>query len=544
MSEPDLTAADLDQLAAAGIPPEEARRQLRLLGGPPRFARAVRPCRLGDGIVALGDREQPALTERFDRAAAAGRVVKFVPASGAATRMFRGLLALSAPSGGGGRLATAELAARAEAGDAAAREALRFFERFGDFPFYDDLAAAMGDHGLDLEMCRRRGALGPILDHLLTPAGGRGLDLAAAPKGLIPFHRYPGGERRTAFEEHLVEAAAYARDAAGVCRAHFTVQPEHVSAFGDHLARVGPGFELRYAARFEVGFSTQSHSTDTLAVDLEGRPFRQGDGTLLLRPGGHGALIGNLGALAAACDGGPDLAVVKNVDNVVPDPGKPLVTRWQKLLGGKLLAVQERIFTALDRLEGAEGAASEEALAAALDEAARLLADDLSRPLPPAIAAAPPAERRAVLIERLDRPLRVCGVVRNQGEPGGGPFWAVGRDGEISLQIVESSQIDPDSPAQQAVLAASTHFNPVDLVCGLADRLGRPYRLDDFVDPATVFIAEKDHDGRPLRALERPGLWNGAMAGWNTVFVEIPDATFAPVKTVLDLLRPEHQKVD
>ena len=476
-----------------------------------------------------------------------------MPASGAASRMFPLLVAHLGRSadgdGGGERDVTREaLEARAGRGERDAEQALRFFDRLDDFPFTPDLDAAMAAGGGDLDACRRRGDYGPILDFLLTPADGHGLDLAAAPKALIPFHRY-GDESRTAFDEHLVEAAAYARDGDGVCRAHFTVQAEHEVFFQQRLATVGPGFEARYGVRFEVGFSHQSRATDTLAVDLDGRPFRAADGTLLLRPGGHGALIGNLGRLGSLGPPGARIVLVKNVDNVVPDAGKPLVTTWKRLLGGKLLALQERIFAALERLEAAApvSGGTADAGAAGLDEALAeaeaLLAGELSRPLPARLAAAPPEERRAALAGYLDRPLRVCGVVRNQGEPGGGPFWVEGRDGEVSLQIVEISQLDPDSREQQEILAASTHFNPVDLACGLTDRHGRPYDLDATVDPSAVFIARKSHDGQRLWALERPGLWNGAMAGWNTVFVEVPDATFAPVKVVLDLLRPAHQVV-
>jgi hypothetical protein len=497
---------------------------------------------VGDGVVRLAEAARPGLEARFERAAAEGRVARFVPASGAASRMFAPLVALTA---GGDPPERDELERRAAAGDPNAEAGLTFLDRLPELPFADHLAAALAASGLDLEDCRRRGELGPLLAHLLGPEGDGGLDLDARPKGLIPFHRYPGRdagaapEHRTAFDEHLVEAAGYARDDSGTCRNHFTVQPDHQPLFRRRLERAGPVFEKRLAARFAVGYSHQSPATDTLAIDPEGRPFRLDDGRLLLRPGGHGALIENLAHLPSRA-AGADLGVIKNIDNVVPDRDKPRVARWKKRLGGTLLALQERSFAHLERLERAEGSGLEEAIA----EAARFLATELSRPLPPDFAERPAAERRALLAERLDRPLRVCGVVVNQGEPGGGPFWVEDRNGELSLQIVETSEIDRNDPGQRAVLAAATHFNPVDLVCALADRRGHPYRLAGFVDPSKVFIARKSHDGRPLLALERPGLWNGAMAGWNTVFVEVPAATFAPVKTVFDLLRPAHQADD
>jgi len=375
-----------------------------------------------------------------------------------------------------------------------------------------------------------------VLRYLLTDDGGKGLGYAELPKGLLAFHRYPEGPR-TPFEEHLVEAADVTQSEDGLCLLHFTVSPDHQDAFERLLDRARPVFEERLACRFEVTFSTQRTSTDTLAVDPGDLPFRQDDGSLLFRPGGHGALIDNLKELGRE---GWDVILLKNIDNVVPDGRKPLVHLWKRLLGGCLLSVRERVFGHLDRLEALDGLRGKKA-EAAVREAEAFLESELCRPLPEGFAATALQARKSFLMDALDRPLRVCGVVRNQGEPGGGPFWVESPSGAVSLQIVEASQIDPRDPEQQAILESSTHFNPVDIACGLRDRHGRAYDLHRYIDPATVFISHKSHEGRPLKALERPGLWNGAMAGWNTVFVEVPDATFAPVKTVLDLLRPEHQ---
>ena len=490
-----FTAADLRQMAALSIDPQEAARQIALFRDPPPHTRVLRPCRPGDGIRSLPPSEQADLLARFDAAAHEGRIGKLVPASGAATRMFQDLLAfLAAPA------------------DSEPSPAVRtFFDNLDRFAFRDDLGDVV-----------RQGDRRAVLAYLLEDTG---LGYAELPKGLLPFHRYPEGAR-TPFEEHLVEAAAVARGEDGLCRVHFTVSPEHQRRFDQLLERQRPAYEERFGCRFEVSFSTQSHATDTLAVDLQNRPFRLADGSLLFRPGGHGALLDNLNALGRE---GWDVVFLKNIDNVVPDACKPVVHLWKRLLGGCLVSLQDRIFGLLDRLEKGEGI---------LEEAAELLERDLSRPLPERIAGE--TERR-FLIDALDRPLRACGVVRNQGEPGGGPFWVISPSGEVSLQIVEISQVDSRDPAQREILASSAYFNPVDIACGLRDRHGRPYDLHRYVDPSTVFIAEKSHEGRPLKALERPGLWNGAMASWNTVFVEVPDATFAPVKTVLDLLRPEHQ---
>lgn len=520
-----FTAADSEQMSSLGISPEEAERQLALFRDPPAPVRLDRPATVGDGIVRLSDDEAGRLEERAAVAAEAGEMAKFVPASGAASRMFRRLEAAQRRESRDRR----SLVRAAEEGDEPAEAALRFLERLDDFAFGDDLAAALERAGRDLRELRRRGEVGTILDHLLGEAEGHGLGYAPAPKGLIPFHRYPDGSRRTAFEEHLVEAADHVRDARDVCRLHFTVAPEHREGFERLLAEARERLAERLGARFEVEFSHQSHATDTLAVDPEDRPFRLADGRLLFRPGGHGALIGNLGSVAAP------VVFVKNVDNVVPEGDQGPVVRWKNRLGGKLLELRDGVFEHLGRLE--EGSADEGAVEAAAELAAR----ELGRGLPARLSGAPAEERRRALIDLLDRPLRVCGVVENVGEPGGGPFWVEGPEGELSLQIVEASQVDPDDPAQQDVLGSATHFNPVDLVCSLADRHGRRYDLERFVDPSTVFIAGKSHEGRKLKALERPGLWNGAMAGWNTVFVEMPLATFAPVKTVFDLLRPAHQ---
>jgi hypothetical protein len=508
---------DLRQMSELGLHPKEAARHVELFRDPPPHTRVLRPCRPGDGIRALALADHAELLGHFDAAARRGRVAKLVPASGAATRMFKDLLSfLASPAG-------AEPPA----------PVLTFLRNLPGFPFYEALALALEADGVSLEAALREGDWRPVLAALLEPPG---LGYAECPKGLLPFHRYPEGAR-TPFEEHLVEAAAITRDDDGLCLLHFTVSAEHQEGFERLLDRVRPQLEERFDCRFEVSFSVQRHATDTLAVDPENRPFRLADGSLLFRPGGHGALLDNLDELGRD---GWDIVLLKNIDNVVPDDRKPVVHLWRRLLGGCLLAVREQAFSHLDRLEALDGVKGERA-ERVLSEAAAFLEGELCRPLPAGFAQAGIRERQRFLMDALDRPLRVCGVVRNQGEPGGGPFWVESPTGGISPQIVETSQIDPADSGQLAVLRSSTHFNPVDISCGLRDRLGRPYDLHRFVDPATVFIAEKSHEGRPLKALERPGLWNGAMAGWNTVFVEVPDATFAPVKTVLDLLRPEHQ---
>ncbi len=494
-----FTDDDRRQMAALGIPPEEVARQVEIFRRPPAPIRLLRPCRLGDGIRALTEAEKPRLRELAREAAAEGRTSRFVPASGAASRMFKDLLAFLN-----------------EGTDGPAIEA--FFAGLDRFAFASSLPQ------LPLEARRA------ILTALLTSAG---LGYADLPKGLLLFHRYPPpATPRTPFEEHLVEAARTNRAADGLCRLHFTVSPQHEAGFRARLESAGPRLEAGLGARFDVSFSHQAPATDTLAVDPENRPFRQADGSLLFRPGGHGSLLQNLADWGRE---GGDLVLLKNIDNVVTDAGKPVVDEWNLLLFGLLADLTGRAHALGDRLE------EEGAEPALLAEIERFFAAELSMTFPAGSPEERPEERARRLADRLDRPFRVAGVVPNTGEPGGGPFWVRSAAGEISLQIVEISQIDRGSPEQSAHLTAATHFNPVDLVCALRDRHGRPHDLALHVDPETVFLAEKSHDGRPLRAFERPGLWNGAMAGWNTVFVEIPGATFAPVKTILDLLRPEHQ---
>ena len=358
------------------------------------------------------------------------------------------------------------------------------------------------------------------------------MNYANLPKGLVPFHAY-GDHTRTAFEEHLVEALEYVRDASSVARLHFTVPASHQRAIQTYLDSVCHRYAQR-DAQLDISYSIQKPSTDTIAVDADNIPVRDSNGALVFRPGGHGALLENLADLQG------DIIFIKNIDNVLPDRLKPDTYRYKKLLCGSLLHLQQQAFFHIARLKASLPSESDGARIA-LDTARSFAQDELSLVLPQDFERTAMPYQRDLLIAQLDRPLRVCGVVKNTGEPGGGPFWVRQTDGTTSRQIVESSQVDMTNAEQRARWQAATHFNPVDLVCGVRDYRGRPFPLAHFVDPATGFISEKSKDGRSLRALELPGLWNGAMAHWNTVFVEVPGSTFHPVKTVMDLLRPEHQ---
>ena len=483
-----FTEAQKTQLRDRGISEDEANSQLALLGSPLAYADLARPCRLEDGIETIPRERQEALILLHEEAARQGRCSKFVPASGAATRMFQEVLT--------GRGVDALL------------------EGIERFAFADAVRAELAFRGYDLDVLRGAGSGAEVVDALV---GADGLGYATIPKGLIPFHRYANGAR-TAFEEHLVEAAGTVRDAKGACRVRLTVSPEHLHGFRLLAERAVEAYERALSARFELTFSVQKAATDTIAGTPSGGPFIADDGGLVLRPSGHGALLEYLAEL------GGDIVFIKNIDNVQTDATRGDTVRWKKILCGRLVELQRAVFLHVARLRG--------------------------QPVNPAFAAEAATFARetlgtdaqgAALLRTLERPMRVCGVVRNTGEPGGGPYWVRGRDGRITRQIVETAQVDPALESQAATVREATHFNPVDLVCGLQDVGGAAFDLREFVDPRAVIVAGKSYQGRDLLALERPGLWNGAMAEWLTVFVEVPISTFTPVKTVADLLRPEHQ---
>lgn len=523
MSANGFNESDRRQLTERGIDFAEAEAQLARLCRPPSYTRLVRPCTVGDGIERVAEARLPALEQSWAAAAAPGRFLKFVPASGAATRMFADLHYFH--RGAGNESAWSGVVDRARGGSGRDRALLTVLRRIREFAFHDDLEREVRRDGKSLDELAAAGAFRPILAALLGP---QGLDYEALPKGLLRFHAYREGPR-TAFEEHLVEAADYVRDSSGLCRLHLTVSADRRTMFEAALAEAEAGIGRRLGVRFEVGFSFQQPATDTIAVDSEGRLLHDDVGRLRLRPGGHGSLIANLNDLRA------DLVFVKNIDNVQPDHRKDATSRWKKVLGGRLVELQRSASRQLERLRVPDAPDS------AIHEAADLAGTVLNvRP-----GTADPPEtyqcRRAFLIDRLHRPMRVCGVVPNTGEPGGGPFWVRDAKGAECVQIVESAQVDPDDASQQEIWRSSTHFNPVDLVCGLRDAGGEPFELSRFVDPDAAIVTSKNEEGREIRVLERPGLWNGAMAGWNTVFVEVPIETFTPVKTLLDLVRDEHR---
>jgi len=515
-------AADRRQLEQRELSFEEAERQLAYYRQPPAPIRLDRPSTIGDGIVRLEQDSFDELLAAHAAAAERGRFTKFVPASGAASRMFKELLHFQKGPGRSASWGSIEQAAAA--GESAAAALVEVMQNVGEFAFAPELQGVLGN-GEELTALARSGDFQRILDALLSPSG---MNYESLPKGLLRFHRYESGPR-TPLEEHLVEALHQVRDAHGVCRLHFTVSPEHLAGFTARVDEVQSTYADAHGASFKISFSFQKPSTDTVTVEPDGTPLRDADGRLFFRPGGHGALIENLADLAG------DLVFVKNIDNVQSDHAKEATLLWKRLLAGYLVQLQGHAFEHLGRL--GEPEPKPEHL-----DAARLFAErELNLELQDDRAPLSFQALRAQLISRLNRPLRVCGVVPNTGEPGGGPFWVRAADDSIGSQIVEAAEVDSNDSAQQEILHGSTHFNPVDLVCAVSDAQGRPYDLASFVNPDSAMISHKSVEGRDVLALERPGLWNGAMAGWNTIFVEVPLATFSPVKSVLDLLREPHR---
>ena len=523
MVEYSFSQDDITQIEDHGLTLEEVEKQLELFEMPPPYLRLNRPCTIEDGITVIPEDRRQALTEIFEREAPKRVCLKFVPASGAASRMFKTLLRYL---GQGNEIMRGTISNEAQSGQKDALTLLIFMNGIRHFAFFDELKSVMRGRGYDTEALIQKGDFTQIIDFILTE---KGLDYANLPKGLLKFHYYKEGSR-TAFEEHLVEAAHYVTGQNGTSALSFTVSREHLEKFRHLLEKVRSDDEKKYHVSFDVSFSIQKSSTDTLAVDLNNRPFRQEDGTLLFRPGGHGALIENINDLKG------DIVFIKNIDNVVPDWLKPETFKWKKILGGYLIATQKQIFHHLEKLMSDPDEK-------AVDKAMTFVTEGLSQWVPAAIENGPVEVKTAFLIKGLDRPVRVCGMVKNVDEPGGGPFWVGDATGEDSVQVVETAQIDPDSKEQQAIFTASTHFSPVDLVCGLRDWKERPFDLPKYVDSKAVFISRKSKSGKDLKALEHPGLWNGAMAKWISIFVEVPRITFNPVKTINDLLRKEHQPV-
>ena len=484
-----LSEKDLAQLSKRGITPAEINQQVDFFKSGFPWMNLEKSASIGNGIFQFSDEQRQEFIVRFDQQKSALSILKMVPASGAATRMFKSLF---------------EFLSSGQEN----KECTKFFDELDHFAFYPELKTLIGDKDESAD----------ILKKLL---GSEGMDYGQKPKGLLAFHSYPEGAR-TPLEEHIVEAAAYASNGK-IARLHFTVSPEHRSGFEALVVQLAFNWTAKTGIDFEITFSEQKPATDTIAVNPDNTLFREADGSLLFRPAGHGALLANLNDLKA------DVIFIKNIDNVVPDSLKQPTIEYKKALGGLLLWI-------LEGIERLDKQLRENPSEATIKEALQEMATYLGFIPSADFARKSEDEKIAKIREVFSRPTRVCGVVKNTGEPGGGPFWCQDAKGNFTLQLVESAQIDMKDEAQKAKFHQASHFNPVDLVCAT-----RGLNLLNYRDMNTGFITDKTKDGKELKAMELPGLWNGAMSDWNTLFVEVPLETFNPVKTVTDLVRLAHQ---
>lgn len=504
-----LSEKDLQQLAAKGISPEKLEHQLEEFKTGFPFLKLEGPAAIGKGIIAPSAEEVKKYVNIWNEyKGERRRIVKFVPASGAASRMFKDMFAF----------------ASADYDVPTTDFEKTYFDNIEKFAFFDALDAVLKQKkGKGVKELMAEGDYKAVAKGMLDSDG---LNYGQLPKGLLLFHKYEDGSR-TPMEEHLVEAALYAASN-GEANVHFTVSHEHLDLFKQMVSQKVDGYEKKFGVKYDISFSEQKPSTDTVAANPDGTPFRNPDGSLLFRPGGHGALIENLNEIDA------DVIFVKNIDNVVPDRLKPETTEWKQVIAGILVSLQKKAFGYLELLDS--GRYTHEQLVGI----ARFVKNDLCC-VKSDLKDLEDAELVIYLKKKLNRPMRVAGVVKNVGEPGGGPFLAYNQDGTYSLQILESSQIDKRNETYMKYFTEGTHFNPVDLVCATKDYKGNAFNLPDYVDRTTGFISQKSKNGKELQALELPGLWNGAMSDWNTIFVEVPLGTFNPVKTVNDLLREQHQ---
>lgn len=503
-----ISKADQALLAKKGISEEQLAEQLKTFktGFPYlKLDAAATPER---GVLCPSDEEVEAYIGKWAEFCSGKKtVLKFVPASGAASRMFKDLFSF--------------LSAEYDAPTTDFEK--KFFENIEKFAFYGDLdAMCIKNHSASIKELVEAGKYKEVVFNLLDFTG---MNYGALPKGLLKFHTY-SEEVRTALEEHLVEGALYAA-ADGKVKLHFTVSTDHRELFQALVVECKPAYEAKYNVQYDITFSEQKPSTDTVAADAENEPFRE-NGALVFRPGGHGALIENLNDIDA------DVIFIKNIDNVVPDRLKGDTVTYKKLLAGILVDLQAKAFEYMKLIDSGKYTHEQ------VEEMIRFVQQKLQS-RHEEIKHMEDCELVLYLRKKLNRPIRVCGMVKNVGEPGGGPFFAYNPDGSVSLQILESSQIDMADERAKAMFENGTHFNPVDLVCAVKDYKGEKYNLPAFVDKNTGFISHKSKNGRELKAMELPGLWNGAMSDWSTVFVEVPLITFNPVKTVNDLLRDVHQ---
>jgi hypothetical protein len=504
---------DLNQMKQMDINPLVAEKQIEFFKNGFPFVQLERPAIDKDGIKVFSENEIAELTKLYDHNSEKENIVKFVPASGAATRMFKDLFSFMDDWTGSVDIEN----------DKKFSMVLEFFENLPQFAFYNELSEVLKkEYNLDIEEEFKQDNYISIISALLTQ---KGLNYSNLPKALLSFHSY-NNEIRTSLEEHIAEGAMYSVSSNKNVNIHFTVTPEHLILFKKRVSLIQGKYEKLYNVIFNISYSIQKSSTDTIAVKLNNEPFRSNDNKLLFRPGGHGALIENLNEINAS------IIFIKNIDNVVPDHLKNETVIYKKAIGGLLIKVRNQVFDFLKRINKGEN--SESFVKEICDFYKKYFFVEIQI-----------STNKSKIIDELkailNRPIRICGMVKNLGEPGGGPFWVKDANSGASLQIIESSQIDYSNDIQLNIFKKASHFNPVDLVCSVKDFERKKFNLTEFIDPNTGFISKKSKDGMDLKALELPGLWNGAMAYWNTIFVEVPIITFNPVKTVNDLLRKEHQ---
>ncbi|MEO0902222.1 MAG: DUF4301 family protein, partial [Bacteroidota bacterium] len=487
----EFSQEDLKQLEEKGISKEKVLNQIETFKEGIPFVKLQKAAVVGDGILRFSDKEQDDLVQYFEEASSDKDLLKFVPASGAASRMFKAMFNFL------------------EAYDAKSESLEAYFERTGDKAVQQFLEGRQNFPFYDLIMDRISGKASSkdeeaylFVQEMLVEDG---LNYGFYPKGLLPFHKY-GSESATPFEEHLKEAAFYAKTN-GKANLHFTISVQHNDMFKKEHAESGPKVSSSTDTDFSVSYSNQKPSTDTIAVDMENQPFKKEDGSILFRPGGHGALIENLNEQEA------DVIFIKNIDNVVVDENLKVVGNSKKMLAGVLLQAQSKAFEYASQLEN--GNVSEDLLG----EIKSFLETKMNVRFPEGYDSLSTNGKVNIAKDKINRPIRICGMVKNEGEPGGGPFWILDNEGGVSLQIVESAQMDMSNSEQAALVQNATHFNPVDIICGVKNHKGEKYNLLEFVDHKQGFITGKTQAGKELKALELPGLWNGGMAFWNTLFV-------------------------
>jgi len=482
----------------------------------------IKPATIEDGIIKADEKSLNKFINEYNYQKDNLSIVKMVPASGAASRMFQQLYEFK-DTYTGSEEDFLQFNSNQEIGSM-----YYFFNNLHILPFYQELKDNLLERGYFIDKLIEKCEYEFIIDEILSEDG---LNYGAMPKGLIKFHSHKNSAV-TPIEEHLVEAAHYCQNKKGNAYVHFTVSEEHLKEFKKHIKLNRKKYEKKYDTNFKVSFSVQKRSTDSIAIYYNNQVVRDKNGLPLLRQSGHGALIENLNEIKA------DIVFIKNIDNVLPDRLKPETYKNKAFIGGILVTLQDKIFEYLNLIEKSKFLTKEQ-----VEEILKFCKDKLNIITSNNLYYQGSVEISETLYNLLNRPIRVCGMVVNQGEPGGGPFWVENKDKSSSLQIVEKSQIDTDDTQQDIILENSTHFNPVDIVCGIRNYKGKKFNLLDYVDKSTGFITEKTYKGKKIKTQELPGLWNGAMANWITIFAEVPIETFSPVKTVQDLFKIEHRNL-